>query len=242
MIRLRNWSIPWLAGCVGILSSVSNLGAEPIHLIGEGGLQHWQTPTGQWFECGLAKMDAKDASRIATTAGGATLVNGPTGRTTNLLSQVEHGDVELHVEFMVPKGSNSGVYFQGRYEIQVFDSWGVESPEHSDCGGIYQRWKDDMGYEGHPPRENASRPPGEWQSFDVIFRAPRFDDSGEKVRPARFVKVVHNGVVVHENVDLTGPTRSATFDDEQALGPLMLQGDHGPVAYRNIRLRHRMDE
>jgi hypothetical protein len=129
------------------------------------------------------------------------------------------------------------VYFLGRYEIQVFDSWGVTQPKHGDCGGIYQRWDDrrePKGFEGHPPRVNASRAPGQWQSFDVLFRAPRFDASGRKTDNACFIKVIHNGVVVHENVELTGPTRASLFQDEKPVGPLMLQGDHGPVAYRNI--------
>jgi hypothetical protein len=150
---------------------------------------------------------------------------------------MEHGDVLAHIEFMVPKGSNSGVYFMGRYEIQVLDSFGVEQPQHSDCGGIYQRWddnRDPKGYEGRPPRVNAARAPGEWQVFDVVFRAPRFDANGKKTANAMFVRVVHNGVVVHENEEVTGPTRAALFNDEKPKGPLMLQGDHGPVAYRNI--------
>ena len=71
----------------------------------------------------------------------------------------------------------------------------------------------------------------------MIFRAPQFDKNGKKTRSAEFVKVVHNGTVIHENVKLSGPTRGATFTDEKATGPFMLQGDHGPVAYRNIRFR-----
>jgi hypothetical protein len=164
-------------------------------------------------------------------------VNGPDGKTSDILSRLEHGDVEVHVEFMVPKGSNSGVYLQGRYEVQILDSWGVEEPTHGDCGGIYQRWRDGEGFEGHAPRENASRPPGEWQSFDIVFRAPRFDAAGGKTAHARFVSVVHNGVLVHQDVEVTGPTRAAAYEDEKPRGPLMLQGDHGPVAYRNIVVR-----
>jgi hypothetical protein len=129
------------------------------------------------------------------------------------------------------------VYFQSRYEVQILDSWGVEKPKHGDCGGIYQRWKDGKGFDGHPPRVNASRPPGQWQTFDVIFRAPRFDAAGRKVENARFIAVKHNGIVVHENVEVSGPTRASTFGDEKPTGPLMLQGDHGPVAYRNLWIR-----
>jgi hypothetical protein len=162
--------------------------------------------------------------------------------TVNLLTKKEFGDCEVHVEFTVPKGSNSGVYFMGRYEIQILDSFGVEHPKYGDCGGIYQRWREKpppgqpQGYEGKPPRVNASLPPGEWQTFDVTFRAPRFDFSGKKTENAKFVKVVHNGKVIHENEEVTGPTRSGTYEDEAAKGPIMLQGNHGPVAFRNIRI------
>ena len=98
-------------------------------------------------------------------------------------------------------------------------------------------WAKGKGFEGHGPKVNASLAPGKWQTFDVIFRAPRFDASGKKIANAKFVKVVHNGKVVHENVDLTGPTRAAMFGNENAVGPIMLQGDHGPVAYRSIRIK-----
>lgn len=199
------------------------------------GLAAFQEPTGKWGIFGKAEMNPNKTKNLNAEAGTGILHNA--GRTNNILTKHEHGDVELEIEFMVPKGSNSGVYFQGRYEIQVFDSWGVDKPQHSDCGGIYQRWVDKKGFEGHPPRENASKKPGEWQKFEVLFQAPRFDAEGNKTANAKFVKVVHNGVVVHENVELTGPTRSAKFKDEKALGPLMLQGDHGPVAYRNLRIK-----
>ena len=161
----------------------------------------------------------------------------------NLFTAWEHGDIELELDFMMPKGSNSGLYFQGRYEVQLLDSWGVKDPKYGDCGGIYERWDDSrlegqQGYEGRPPRINASRAPGLWQHFKIIFHAPRFDEAGNKIANARFVRVEHNGVVIHENVEVTGPTRAAAFDDEQPTGPLMIQGDHGPVAFRNIRYKH----
>jgi hypothetical protein len=192
---------------------------------------------GGWTEAGGVAL-AGDPAQLALQPGSGVLVNG-NGRTVNLFSRLEHGDVEAHVEFLVPRGSNSGVYLQGRYEVQIFDSHGVAEPKHSDCGGIYQRWREaeKKGFEGRPPRVNASRPAGEWQTFDVVFRAPRFDGSGRKIENARFVRVVHNGVLVHENAEVTGPTRAAAWEDERATGPLKLQGDHGPVAYRNVRIR-----
>ncbi len=207
------------------------------YLVG-GDFSTWRGNTGQWEIVGDTFMRSDNEKLLGSKPGSGVIVNGPTGRTRNILSKAEFGDVRAHIEFMIPKGSNSGVYFMGRYEIQVFDSWGAGEPKHSDCGGIYQRWDNNRspnkGYEGRPPRVNASRAPGQWQTFDVIFRAPRFDKSGRKIANARFEKVVHNGIVVHEDVVLSGPTRSSAYNDEKRVGPLMLQGDHGPVAYRNI--------
>lgn len=157
----------------------------------------------------------------------------------NLFTLMEHGDLRLSLDFMMPKGSNSGVYLMGRYEVQLFDSWQVKNLLVKDCGSIYERWDDSRpegrkGYEGHVPRQNVSRAPGLWQHLDVEFQAPAFDAAGRKIRNARFVKVVLNGVIIHENIDVSGPTRAAAFGDERPKGPLMLQGDHGSVAFRNI--------
>jgi len=203
-------------------------------------LAAWAGETGQWETIRDARLSSDDPKRLTGEAGVGAILNGPTGRTKHLLSNQQFGDVSAHVEFMVAKDSNSGVYFMGRYEVQIFDSWQKQSEYPGmECGGIYQRWdqgRTPPGFEGHSPRVNASRAPGQWQSFDVVFRAPRFDAGGRKVANARFERIVHHGVVVHEDVEVTGPTRAAAFDDEKPLGPLMLQGDHGPVAYRNIRL------
>lgn len=192
---------------------------------------------GDWQIVGQAIMSPENQKLFVTKPGSGVIVNGPKGRTVDLLSRPEFADVRAHIEFMVPRNSNSGVYFMGRYEIQILDSWGVEQPTFSDCGGIYQRWDDNRtpkGYEGRPPRVNASLSPGQWQTFDIIFRAPRFDSSGKKIANARFEKVIHNGIIIHGNVEVTGPTRASPYRDEKPAGPLMLQGDHGPVAYRNI--------
>jgi len=233
----RNWIISLLF--VSGLASGSVVNAESVSLVGND-LSAWRSPTGQWQVVGEASMNPADEKLLSTRPGTGTIVNGPTGRTSNLLSKMEFGDIKAHIEFMVSKDSNSGVYFMGRYEIQVFDSWQKESDYAGiECGGIYQRWDNNRtpkGFEGHSPRVNASKPPGQWQTFDVIFRAPRFDATGRKVANARFEKVVHNGVVVHADVEVTGPTRASTYNDEKPKGPLMLQGDHGPVAYRNIRI------
>jgi sugar phosphate isomerase/epimerase len=203
-------------------------------------LSAWRSDHGTWFEAGAAYMNPDNSRFLSTLPGSSVFVNGADGRTKHLVSDEEFGDMRLHIEFLVPRGSNSGVYFMGRYEIQVRDSWGDDSHyPGNECGGIYQRWDEsrkDKGYEGRSPLFHAAAPPGQWQWFDVLFRAPRFNASSEKVKNALFEKVYHNGTLVHENFEVTGPTRSSMFEDEQLTGPIQLQGDHGPVAYRNIRV------
>jgi sugar phosphate isomerase/epimerase len=222
------------------LALETNVYADQVTLTGSD-LSAWRGPMGQWRVVGEAFTDPANEKMLSTKPGTGVIFNGPAGRTSNLLSKTEFGDINAHVEFMVSKDSNSGVYFMGRYEIQIYDSYGVEKDEYPgiECGGIYQRWDESReikGFEGHSPRVNASKVPGQWQTFDVIFRAPRFDEAGRKVSNARFEKVVHNGIIVHEDVELSGPTRAGAYNDEKPAGPLILQGDHGPVAYRNIRI------
>jgi hypothetical protein len=202
-------------------------------------LNGWRQPVGEWLVTGAVKLDPADAKKFSITPGQGVLVNGANERTVDLLTQAEFGDVEVHVEFCISKKSNSGVYLMGRYEVQIYDSYGVEKDAYPgiECGGIYPRWIHEQDVEGHSPRVNASKPPGEWQTFDVVFRAPRFDASGKKIANARILRVTHNGKVVHENVELNGPTRGGLTDDDKPMGPLRLQGDHGPVAYRNLRIK-----
>ncbi len=202
-------------------------------------LTGWRKPTGEWQVAKDVTLDPADNKKFVIKPGEGILVNGPKGRTVDLITEAEFGDLEAHVEFCIPKSSNSGVYFMGRYEIQIYDSFGVAKDKYPgiECGGIYPRWINNQEYQGHSPRLNASKPAGKWQTFDVVFRAPRFDARGKKIANAKFVKVVHNGQIIHENVEVTGPTRAAHWADEKASGPLLLQGDHGPVAYRNLRVK-----
>ena len=193
-----------------------------------------------WRVAGGAYADRQVANDLQPMMGEGVLVSIPDEQNrANLFTTWEHGDMDLSLDFMMPKGSNSGIYLQGRYEVQLFDSWGKDSVKSSDCGGIYQRWQEaqQKGYEGHAPDFNASRAPGLWQRLDIKFTAPRFDDQGKKIANARFVEVVLNGTTVQQDVEVTGPTRAAAFDDEKPTGPLMIQGDHGPVAIQNIRYK-----
>lgn len=192
-----------------------------------------------WMATRGVRWEPKSAPEklFAFPTGGDRILNGDTGKTANLFTEKKFGDVELYLEYMVSKGSNSGVYLQGLYEVQVFDSFGKAEVKYADAGGIYHRWIDNKGVGGSAPRVNASRRPGEWQSFQIWFRAPRFDAAGRKVENARFLRVLHNGLLVQENVEVEGGTRSHMPIEEAPLNPLMLQGDHGPVAYRNIYIR-----
>jgi len=151
----------------------------------------------------------------------------------DIVSKRKFTNFQLHIEFRSPfmpeaRGQargNSGVYLQGRYEVQVLDSYGLTG-EDNECGGIYKVSK---------PRVNMCAPPGQWQTYDATFHAPRFDGEGKKVKDA-VVTVIHNGVVIHEDLVVPGPTGSAVDDDVQLPGGLLLQ-DHGNlVQFRNIWL------
>jgi hypothetical protein len=160
-------------------------------------------------------------------------------RKDHLLTTLEHGDIELELEVMIPKGSNSGIYLQGRYEVQLLDSWGVLNPSFSDIGGIYRNWETEAGkiYRGKAPITNAAKAPGLWQKMRISFRAPRFDKTGKKIANARFVAVDLNGVRIHSDLEVPLPTGGPIENNEVETGPLMIQGDHGPVAFRNIKYK-----
>jgi hypothetical protein len=235
------WPVP-AAVALALLSAMAAFAAGPdaeMTLFNGKDLTGWGKTTGTWQVVGELALDAANHKAFAPRAGRGVLLNSATNQTVNLVSELEHGDVEVHVEFVVPQSSNSGVYFQGRYEIQVFDSFGVKTPKYNDCGGVYGSCSGTAPeFPGRGPNVNASKPAGEWQSFDVVFRAPRFDGKGKKTENARFIKVTQNGKVIHENVEVPRPTCAARFLNEKPTGPLLLQGDHGPVAYRNIRLKN----
>lgn len=171
----------------------------------------------------------------ATPAPGDRIVNGKTGKAANLVTEEKFGSFELYLEFLLAKGSNSGVYLHGLYETQIFDSYGFDGPlTVGDLGGIYEQ---PQGGGGSPPLKNAARAPGEWQSMRIWFQAPQFDSAGKLMAKPKILRVTVNGVVVQENVTLAGPTVSHLDLRPAARNPLMLQGDHGPVAFRNIYIK-----
>lgn len=182
---------------------------------GEPGLGHWKV--------GKAALDPKDPSRLAVTGGGSELVSCDKG--PNLYSEAKFADCLIDFEFMVASNSNSGIKLMNIYEIQILDSYGKASPTSSDCGAIYKE---------SAPRVNASRPAGEWQRMEIEFRAPRFDSTGTKVANAKFVKVTLNGKTIQENFEIEHGTNVSRNAKELPEATLFLQGDHGPVAFRNF--------
>jgi hypothetical protein len=196
--------------------------------------------TGKKRKKGADPAPVEKPKAVTYTAGKGILLNmNDESRKDNLVTNFEHGDIELELEVMLPKGSNSGIYLQGRYEIQLLDSWGVKNPKYGDIGGIYRNWENTPGkiYMGKAPLSNPAKAPGLWQKMRIAFRAPRFDTSGKKIANASFAYVELNGVRIHDNVEVPLPTGGPLENNEKATAPLMIQGDHGPVAFRNIKYR-----
>jgi hypothetical protein len=194
------------------------LGAKPpagaVVLFDGKSLEAWQSRDGK----GAAKWKIVEGD--AMQAGGG-----------DITTKENFKDVKLHIEFRTPymptatgQGrGNSGVYPQGRYEIQVLDSYGLEGADN-ECGGIYQIAR---------PKVNMCLPPLDWQTYDVTFKVARFDASGKKTANAR-ITILHNGVTIHEDLELPHVTGGALSNNENEAGPLLLQDHANPVQFRNI--------
>lgn len=211
-----------------------------VDLLSGGGLEHFQAVS-HWHRVERA-VAVPDRTELTTKGRqGGVIVNGLTKDISipYLTSRETFGDVRVELEFMIPQGSNAGVYLMGRYEVQILDSHGKEKVGSGDLGGIYgsrnmskpkgKRW-----VPGSRPLTNAAKAPGRWQKMEIVFRAPRFDDEGEKTTDAVFDSVRINGQLVQEDAVCTYPTMSHPLPGEVALGPIALQGDHGPIAIRHF--------
>ena len=182
------------------------------------------------YEAGRATVPAQ-----WTVAGGIMTVAPGTGA---IETKRAFGDVQLHLEWNAPVAegksgqgySNSGVFFMGMYEVQILNSYENDTYSNGQASSVYKQ---------HIPLVNASRAPGQWQSYDIIFMAPRFSEKGSLISPAR-ITVLHNGVLVQNNVELLGPTTyigTSHYTPHPEKMPLALQ-DHGdPVQFRNIWIR-----
>ena len=185
-----------------------------------------------WSVAQDVKLDSKNPKLLATsgtpTEKGLLVARLKDFQGTNLVSDQTFGDCTIHVEFLLPKDGNSGLFLMGLYELQLTDSLGIadDKMQEGDHGGIPFFKK---------PLTNASAKPGQWQTCDVTFQAPRFDASGRKTAPARILKALLNDKLVQQNLDLPEPTGGGLPDHhESPTGPIMLQGNESPVAFRNI--------
>jgi hypothetical protein len=187
-------------------------------------------------ETGLSQWEGEKGGEPQwTVAGDHFTVKAGTGI---IRSKEKFGSMQLHIEWRAPSEvvsegqgrGNSGVFLMGMYEVQVLDSYNNRTYSNGQASSIYKQ---------HIPLANATRPPGEWQTYDIIFTAPEFDSDGEVTSPAR-VTVIHNGVLVQNNVELLGPTEyigQPSYKAHDPELPLALQ-DHGnPVSFRNIWVR-----
>jgi hypothetical protein len=208
-----------------------------------------------WVVCDDVRIDPSNPGKLLPVGSGgspaAALLSGDDGRGSDIMTDEAFGDYQLHLEFTVPKGSNSGVYNRGLFEIQIFDSYGVPKLAFHDCGALYER---------AIPSENHARPPGQWQSYDITMAG-------------KMLSLIWNGKPVYKDMDVRygetdreaydrlnqenagkpealrvklrredgkyigyfgeGGTRGS-LDGPDRPGPVLLQGDHGPVAYRNL--------
>ena len=228
-IELNIWA--GLGGCLAFLVTTTFAAedSKAISLLNGTDLSNWQTVGGkgqnQW-KFGRAAIDPANPGTLIVNGAGSELVSPRSG--ANLASQASFKDCLLQTEFMMAKDSNSGIKLMNIYEIQLFDSFGKPVPGKGDCGAVYQE---------AAPKVNACKKPGEWQTLVIQFRAPRFDEAGKKTANACFVKVSLNGQVIQENVELTrGTGAGGRVTKEQPAGPVYLQGDHGPVAFRNMTI------
>ena len=184
----------------------------------------------------LDQWQHRDGSDVQWSVedGAVTVVRG----TGDIITRELFGDIQLHVEWRTPAiiegegqgRGNSGIIIQQRYEVQVLDSYENRTYSNGQAASIYKQ---------HIPEVNASRPPGEWQSYDIFFTAPRFADDGSLTTPA-YVTVVHNGVLVHNDVEIAGPTRfigEPSYEPHPLKQPLQLQDHANPVSFRNIWVR-----
>jgi Domain of Unknown Function (DUF1080) len=195
---------------------------DAVVLLGGASLDAWQSASG-----GPAAWKLTDGVMEIVPGAGAIRTKG------------KFGDVQLHVEWASPNPANgtgqdrgnTGLFLMRRYELQILDSYKADTYADGQAGAIYGQY---------PPLFNASRPPGEWQTYDIAFRRPRFDESGKLVEPARMT-VIHNGVVVQDNEELLGQTNWLKWTPYEAHGEadsIELQ-DHGhPVRFRNMWLRN----
>lgn len=190
----------------------------------------------------IVLFDGKDLSKWRNGENWEIKDGVATAQRSGITTRDSFGDCQLHIEWASPAevtGSgqgrgNSGVYMMNRYEVQILDSYDNKTYFDGQAASIYKQ---------HPPMVNASRKPGEWQSYDILFTAPRFDDQKKLVSPA-FITILHNGVVVQNHFELQGGTfyeKPPAYEAHGPKGPIQLQFHNNPVRFRNIWVREIAD-
>ena len=218
-----------LCGCaIVVLAGLTASESQTIELLNGKNLDGWkflQPAERSHWTLGKAELNPSDPATLKVSGEGNELIN-PQPHGIDIYTTNEFGDCRLELELMVAKGSNSGVFMMRNYEVQILDSYGKKEMGTGDMGAIYG---------AAAPLTNACKPAGEWQKLVVEFRAPRFNGEGLKVTNAMFVSITLNGTLLQKNVEVKNPT-TGTSRKERPKDPLSLQGNHGPVAFRNIRI------
>lgn len=224
------------------LALLANLGFAQTQKISLEDLSAFKSRGKNWSIVGGVMVDLSKKDDIKSTKGTGILLCSSSEKNhgSDIYTNEQFGDMTLELDYLLAKGGNSGIYLQGNYEVQLEDSWGFKNPTSANNGGIYGRWDASRpaGEEvvgGFAPRQNVSKAPGLWQHIKISFQAPKFDASGKKIANAKIAQVILNGVLIHENIELLGPTRG-NVGNEVGTAPLRLQGDHGSVAFRNISI------
>ncbi len=233
-----------LLACSSFLAVAAD---PPAATLGEGWIdlmkpEVWKKVDPGWTITDHVSLDPEQERKLKAepVTGGKVWCNMPKGRLPNLITKQSFGDCEVHLEFAIAKRGNNGIKFHEVYEIQIYDSFGQTITAGNGMGGVYPRANVKKGGyidKGIPPKVNASKAPGEWQTLDVVWKSPRFDSKGEKIANAMIAKAVLNGQIIHENQEVKTPTGGNWMRKETPTGSFMIQTDHGPMAIRNAKIR-----
>lgn len=194
------------------------------------------------WSAGEVKLDPADRKKLVAAPDqkpndwtGPAVSNLAASSPSDLVSKFEFGDIDFSFDFLLPEDGNSGLYLMGRYEVQLRDNGGRPQLGYGDLGGVYAA-ADAAQWPGRAPSFDVWRGAGRWHGMSGSFRAPRFDASGRKIENARLRRVMVNDTLLQEELELPCPTAGG-WEGEVRFGPLRIQGDHGPVAIRGLRVK-----
>jgi hypothetical protein len=199
--------------------------------------ENFQNYGSNWLNVGNVTLNPAKPKVLKSANGDGIFLNQPTKKNnSDLITKDEFGDIELEFDFMLTEGAKSGVLLQGRYEVEIVDSWANLKPSSQDIGAIAPRLNEtsNSSYEGVAPLVNVAKAPGLWQHIKIKFISPKFNANGTKIENARFSEIHLNGVLIQQEVEVTGPTSVATDKIEKVTGPIVFKNEQGTIAFRNI--------